>query len=127
MSRATRFLAVALPLTITYLLALLRLIPVPFLSERTSSLLLPVVRPFLHPSNTTDPAQIPWWFLVSFGAYSLGSLGMGLLRFRDCPEAYEELLVVSLPSRFMVCGADGRVQEISQAKNQLRDQGVSVD
>ncbi|KAI5450444.1 hypothetical protein NCC49_003067 [Naganishia albida] len=95
MSRATRFLALALPLTISYLLALFHLIPIPFLSETESSLLLPV---------------IPWWLLVSFGAYSLGSLGLGLLKFRDCPEAYEELLV-----------------EISQAKNQLRDQGVSVD
>jgi dolichyl-phosphate mannosyltransferase polypeptide 3 len=47
---------------------------------------------------------------VSFGAYSLSSLGLGLLRFRDCPEAYESLLA-----------------EISQAKNELRDKGVSVD
>lgn len=53
--------------------------------------------------------QIPWWLLVSFGAYSLGSLGLGLLKFRDCPEAYEELLVVSPRAfGFPVDGADGR-------------------
>ncbi|KAJ9116590.1 hypothetical protein QFC20_000523 [Naganishia adeliensis] len=95
MSRATRFLALAIPLTLLYLLALASIIPVPLLDPAKASLLLPV---------------IPWWILVSFGAYSLGSLGMGLLKFRDCPEAYQELLL-----------------EISQAKNQLRDQGVSVD
>lgn len=54
--------------------------------------------------------QIPFWLLVTFGAYSLSSLGLGLLRFRDCPEAYESLLA-----------------EISQAKDELRDKGVSVD
>jgi dolichyl-phosphate mannosyltransferase polypeptide 3 len=47
---------------------------------------------------------------VLFGAYSLSSLGLGLLRFNDCPEAYESLL-----------------KEITQAKNELRDQGVAVD
>ncbi|GHJ84143.1 hypothetical protein NliqN6_0545 [Naganishia liquefaciens] len=95
MSRATRFLALAIPLTVAYLLALLGVLPVPLIDSHHASLLLPV---------------IPWWLLVSFGSYSLGSLGMGLLKFRDCPEAYNELLL-----------------EISQAKNQLRDQGVSVD
>ncbi|KAF7310362.1 Dolichol-phosphate mannosyltransferase subunit 3 [Mycena chlorophos] len=53
---------------------------------------------------------IPWWLLVSFGSYSLGSLGWGLFTFRDCPEAYEELL-----------------KEISLAKDDLRSKGVSVD
>ena len=47
---------------------------------------------------------------MTFGAYSLSSLGLGLVRFHDCPEAYENLL-----------------KEIHQAKTELRDQGVDVD
>lgn len=39
--------------------------------------------------------KIPWWLLVSFGSYSLWSLGWGLYTFRDCPEAYADLLSVS--------------------------------
>jgi dolichyl-phosphate mannosyltransferase polypeptide 3 len=54
--------------------------------------------------------QLPWWLLVSFGSYSLSSLGLGLLRFHDTPEAYESLL-----------------REVAQSKNELRDQGVEVD
>ncbi|KAF7306322.1 Dolichol-phosphate mannosyltransferase subunit 3 [Mycena indigotica] len=53
---------------------------------------------------------IPWWLLVSFGSYSLWSLGWGLFTFRDCPEAYEELL-----------------KEISQAKDDLRSKGLSFE
>ncbi|KAF8890103.1 dolichol-phosphate mannosyltransferase subunit 3-domain-containing protein [Infundibulicybe gibba] len=53
---------------------------------------------------------IPWWILVSFGSYSLWSIGWGLFTFRDCPEAYTELL-----------------GEISQAKNDLRAKGITVD
>lgn len=61
------------------------------------------------PKRIAD-TQIPWWLLVAFGAYSLSSLGLGLLRFHDTPEAYQSLL-----------------GEIQQAKNELRDQGVEVD
>jgi len=53
---------------------------------------------------------LPWWFIVAFGAYSLSSLGYGLFTFNDTPAAYEELM-----------------SEISQAKNDLRAKGVSVD
>ncbi|CAK5264233.1 unnamed protein product [Mycena citricolor] len=53
---------------------------------------------------------LPWWSLVSFGSYSLASLGWGLFSFRDCPEAYQELM-----------------SEISLAKDDLRRKGVSVD
>ncbi|KAF7331785.1 Dolichol-phosphate mannosyltransferase subunit 3 [Mycena kentingensis (nom. inval.)] len=53
---------------------------------------------------------IPWWLLVSFGSYSLWSLGWGLFTFRDCPEAYEELM-----------------KEISLAKDDLRSKGLSLD
>ncbi|KAH9486140.1 Dolichol-phosphate mannosyltransferase subunit 3 [Psilocybe cubensis] len=53
---------------------------------------------------------LPWWLLVSFGSYCLWSIGMGLLTLRECPEAYNELL-----------------GEITEAKNDLRMKGVTVD
>ncbi|GFZ44761.1 hypothetical protein JCM24511_02486 [Saitozyma sp. JCM 24511] len=95
MTRATRFLTLAIPLVAVYLLMLLHVLPTPILSEEKADAILPV---------------LPFWLLVLFGAYSLSSLGLGLLRFNDCPEAYESLL-----------------KEITQAKNELRDQGVAVD
>jgi len=53
---------------------------------------------------------IPWWLLVTFGSYSLWSLGWGLFTFRDCPEAYEELM-----------------REISQARDDLKTRGLALD
>ncbi|KAI0035157.1 dolichol-phosphate mannosyltransferase subunit 3 [Vararia minispora EC-137] len=53
---------------------------------------------------------IPWWLLVSFGSFALWSMGHGLYSYRDADQAYTELLA-----------------EISQAKAELRDKGVSVD
>jgi len=38
--------------------------------------------------------QLPLWALVTFGAYSLGSIGYSLFTFRDCPDAHAELLQV---------------------------------
>ncbi|KZT51230.1 dolichol-phosphate mannosyltransferase subunit 3 [Calocera cornea HHB12733] len=95
MTRASRFVIIGAICTLIYALLYLRIIPVPFLSKQVADELLPV---------------IPWWLLVSFGSYSLGSLGMGLLTFRDCPDAHQELLM-----------------EISEAKNDLRLKGVEVD
>lgn len=56
------------------------------------------------------PKQLPFWFLVSFGAYLLSRLGWGILTFNDMPEAHKELMV-----------------EIEQAKKELRTLGVTVD
>ncbi|EJT47504.1 hypothetical protein A1Q1_03616 [Trichosporon asahii var. asahii CBS 2479] len=95
MSKGTRFVTFAVPAVIAYFLLLLHVLPTPFLAQETADQILPV---------------IPWWLLVAFGAYSLSSLGLGLLRFHDTPEAYQSLL-----------------GEIQQAKNELRDQGVEVD
>ncbi|KAK1224182.1 hypothetical protein PQX77_012922 [Marasmius sp. AFHP31] len=95
MARAHRVAGIATFLTILYTLVFLQTIQVPFVEEKVVNEILPV---------------IPWWLLVSFGSYSLWSLGWGLFTFRDCPEAYNELLA-----------------EISQAKNELRVKGVSVD
>ncbi|EIW73237.1 dolichyl-phosphate mannosyltransferase polypeptide 3 [Tremella mesenterica] len=95
MSKGKQFVTFTVPLVIAYLLALSHFLPVPFLSVGEVDDILPV---------------LPFWLLVTFGSYSLSSLGLGLVRFHDCPEAYESLLM-----------------EITQAKNELRDQGVDVD
>ncbi|KDQ62884.1 hypothetical protein JAAARDRAFT_358579 [Jaapia argillacea MUCL 33604] len=95
MTRATQFAVITTVLTTLYLLVFFSFLSVPFVSEEVVGQLLPV---------------IPWWLLVAFGSYSLWSLGWGLWTFRDCPEAYEELLL-----------------EITQAKEELRAKGVSVD
>ncbi|KAI1314499.1 hypothetical protein EDD11_002116 [Mortierella claussenii] len=75
------------------------------LPETVQEFTLPVVR------NTFLAFHdlLPWWALVSFGAYSLGNIGYHVLTFRDCPEAYEELQV-----------------QISQAQSDLRSKGVSI-
>ncbi|KAG0691689.1 dolichol-phosphate mannosyltransferase subunit 3 [Suillus ampliporus] len=78
-----------------YLLVLFEVLPIPVIDAGIVQEILPV---------------IPWWLLVSFGSYSLWSLGWGVFTFRDCPEAYHELL-----------------QEINEAKNDLRSRAVTVD
>ncbi|WWC67236.1 uncharacterized protein I206_101143 [Kwoniella pini CBS 10737] len=95
MSKGTRFLTLAIPSIILYLLALFHILPIPIFSQEIADQILPV---------------LPFWLLVSFGSYSLYSLGLGLVQFHDTPEAYESLL-----------------REISQAKDELRNYGVSVD
>lgn len=35
---------------------------------------------------------LPFWALVSFGAYALGTLGYDVLTFNDKPEKYRELM-----------------------------------
>jgi dolichyl-phosphate mannosyltransferase polypeptide 3 len=54
--------------------------------------------------------QLPFWALVSFGAYLLGKLGYGVYTFKDQPEAHEELL-----------------EQIKLAKADLSKRGVTVD
>ncbi|KAG1794502.1 dolichol-phosphate mannosyltransferase subunit 3 [Suillus subaureus] len=78
-----------------YLLVLFEVLPIPLVDASVAQDILPVV---------------PWWLLVSFGSYSLWSLGWGVFTFRDCPDAYHELL-----------------QEINEAKNDLRSRAVTVD
>ncbi|KAG7091453.1 hypothetical protein E1B28_010487 [Marasmius oreades] len=95
MARAHRVAGVAALFITLYTLVFLQTLQVPFIERNTVDEVLPV---------------IPWWLLVLFGSYSLWSLGWGLFTFRDCPEAYHELL-----------------SEISEAKNDLRGKGVSVD
>jgi dolichyl-phosphate mannosyltransferase polypeptide 3 len=54
--------------------------------------------------------QLPFWALVSFGAYLLFKLGWGVFTFNDVPEAHAELM-----------------KEIDQARTSLRAKGVDVD
>jgi dolichol-phosphate mannosyltransferase subunit 3 len=54
--------------------------------------------------------QIPYWAIVSLGAWLLFRLGWGVLTFRDTREAYDELM-----------------GEIEAAKKDLRAKGIDVD
>ncbi|KAF8481000.1 dolichol-phosphate mannosyltransferase subunit 3 [Russula ochroleuca] len=95
MIRAARVALWSAVFFIAYFLALFAFIPVPFFSKEHAEQVLPV---------------LPWWLLVSFGSYTLWSLGHGLYTYRECTDAYTELLT-----------------EISQAKSELQVKGVSVD
>ncbi|KAI8083332.1 dolichol-phosphate mannosyltransferase subunit 3 [Gilbertella persicaria] len=53
---------------------------------------------------------LPWWALITFGCYCLGTIGFALFTFRDCPEAYHELM-----------------GEIKQAKMDLRAKGLTLN
>ncbi|RQM04576.1 hypothetical protein DH86_00004221 [Scytalidium sp. 3C] len=55
-------------------------------------------------------SSLPFWALVSFGAYLLFKLGLGVFTFNDVPEAHAELM-----------------KEIEVAKADLRAKGVDVD
>ena len=54
--------------------------------------------------------QLPFWALVTFGAYLLFKLGLGVFTFNDVPEAHAELM-----------------KEIDLARADLRTKGVDVD
>lgn len=55
-------------------------------------------------------SQLPFWGLVSFGAYLLFKLGWGVMTFNDVPDAYHELM-----------------REVELARKELRAKGVDVD
>lgn len=58
MSRGTRFITLAIPLTIIYLLMLIGILPVPLVSQELADQILPVVSPSL-PQMTRRSAQLP--------------------------------------------------------------------
>jgi len=95
MTRAQRVCGLSVAVIIAYLLVYFSFLPVPFLSPEISEQIIPT---------------LPWWLLVSFGSYSLWSLGMGILTFRECPEAYQEVLA-----------------DIKRAKMDLRSRGLQID
>lgn len=43
----------------------------------------------------------PWWCLVAFGSFSLGTLGYDVLTFNDKEEKYHELLKVSFSRKIV--------------------------
>ncbi|PVF96090.1 dolichol-phosphate mannosyltransferase subunit 3, partial [Serendipita vermifera] len=95
MTRAKRFALYTTIISVIYALVFFKLVSVPLIEEETVAQIWPV---------------LPWWCLVTFGSYSLWSLGWGLFTFRDCEDAYEELM-----------------KEISMAKSDLRAKGVTID
>lgn len=53
---------------------------------------------------------LPWWALVTFGSYSLATLGWGVLTFKDKEDKYEELL-----------------KQIDEAKGFYRTKGIELE
>ncbi|KAI5464900.1 Dolichyl-phosphate-mannosyl transferase [Mariannaea sp. PMI_226] len=92
MTRAQQTVSLALLVSSLYLALFLELIPLP-----------PLVQEQVIP-------VLPFWALVSFGAFLLFRLGWGILTFNDVPGAHKELM-----------------GEIDQAKVELRKMGVDVD
>ncbi|KAI0105294.1 dolichol-phosphate mannosyltransferase subunit 3 [Nemania sp. FL0031] len=92
MTRAQQTISIGLLITSLYLALYLQLIPLP---ELVQTEIVPV---------------LPFWGLVSFGAYLLFRLGWNVMTFHDVPEAHKEL-----------------VAEIELAKQDLRRLGVDVD
>ncbi|KAK3316546.1 dolichol-phosphate mannosyltransferase subunit 3 [Apodospora peruviana] len=92
MTRAQQTISIALLVSSLYLSLYFELIPLPTVLQKE---IIPV---------------LPFWLLVSFGAWLLFRLGYGLATFRDTPEAYAELM-----------------DEIKMAKADLRAKGVDVD
>ncbi|KAI1760016.1 dolichol-phosphate mannosyltransferase subunit 3 [Hypoxylon sp. FL1150] len=92
MTRAQQTISIGLLVTSLYLALYLKLVPLPTLVQTE---IVPV---------------LPFWALVSFGAYLLFRLGWNVMTFHDVPEAHKELMV-----------------EIDLAKADLRGLGVEVD
>ncbi|CAD6441638.1 1c7e0839-c480-4708-a60b-5aa423355df0 [Sclerotinia trifoliorum] len=92
MTRAQQTISIGLLVTSLYLAVYLELIPLP---GKVSEEVVPV---------------LPFWVLVSFGAYLLGKLGYGVFTFNDVPKAHAELM-----------------EEIELARKDLRTKGVDVD
>lgn len=91
MTKATQALALFIALHVVWFLILTGHIP-------SSDTFRELVAPLL-----------PWWCMVAFGAYALGTLGWDILTFNDKPEKYKELMV-----------------QIDEAKAGLKAKGISV-
>ncbi|TDZ14912.1 Dolichol-phosphate mannosyltransferase subunit 3 [Colletotrichum orbiculare MAFF 240422] len=92
MTRAQQQISLALLVSSVYLALFLQLVPIP---ANIQEQIVPV---------------LPFWVLVSFGAYLLARLGYNVMTFNDVPEAHKELIA-----------------EIEEAKADLRKRGVDVD
>ncbi|KAF1352365.1 dolichol phosphate mannosyltransferase subunit 3 [Delphinella strobiligena] len=92
MTRATQTISIFLLVSSLYLALFLGLVPLP---ANIQDDIIPV---------------LPFWVLVSFGAYLLFQLGWGVFTFNDVPEAHKELMA-----------------EIDEARADLRKKGIDVD
>ncbi|KAL1589010.1 hypothetical protein WHR41_02247 [Cladosporium halotolerans] len=92
MTRAAQHIALLVVLASIYVTAFLGFLPLP---DKIQEDVIPV---------------LPFWVIVSFGAFLLAKLGYGVFSFNDVPEAHEEL-----------------VKQIEQAKADLSKRGVTVD
>lgn len=82
MTRAAQTLSLVLLASSVYLLLILPQItdssPIPsILPKKVQVEIIPV---------------LPFWALISLAAYLIGRLGLGILTFKDCDEAYTELM-----------------------------------
>ncbi|KAJ3018098.1 hypothetical protein HKX48_003174 [Thoreauomyces humboldtii] len=83
-----------------------------------TSVLSLIVWVFARSATSADPTgpwartitAFPLWVVVTFGAYSLGTIGWALITFGDCPAAHASLLL-----------------DIQAAKSDLRAKHVTVD
>ena len=91
MTRAQQTISIALLLTSLYLAVFMEVVTFP---EKIQQEVVPV---------------LPFWALVSFGAYLLFKLGWGVFTFNDVPEAYNELQA-----------------QIKEARADLKSKGVDV-
>ncbi|KAH8732482.1 dolichol phosphate mannosyltransferase-like protein subunit 3 [Phaeosphaeriaceae sp. PMI808] len=91
MTRAQQTISIAMLLTSLYLAVFMEVIPFP---QKIQKEVVPV---------------LPFWALVSFGAYLLFKLGLGVFTFNDVPEAYKELQA-----------------QIQEARKDLKAKGVDV-
>ncbi|KAJ4336116.1 hypothetical protein N0V95_008710 [Ascochyta clinopodiicola] len=91
MTRAQQTISIAMLLTSLYLAVFMELVSFP---EKIQKEVVPV---------------IPFWALISFGAYLLFKLGWGVFTFNDVPQAHAELMT-----------------QIKEARADLRAQGVDV-
>ncbi|KAI8979242.1 dolichol-phosphate mannosyltransferase subunit 3 [Mycotypha africana] len=92
MTRATEAFTIGVILFTTYIILYLGFVPLP---DIVQDKIIPV---------------LPWWGLITFGCYCLFTIGFALFTFRDCPEAYHELM-----------------SEIQQAKTDLRAKGMQLN
>lgn len=91
MTRAQQTISIALLLTSIYLAVFMEVISFP---EKIQKEVVPYV---------------PFWALISFGAFLLFKLGWGVFTFNDVPEAYAELQA-----------------QIAEARKDLKSKGVDV-
>lgn len=96
MTRATEAYTFGAIIIATYVILYLGIIPLP---ETVQTKIIPVVSITIKQTKDAfcilNKLQLPWWGLVTFGAYCLSNIGSAMYTFRDCPEAYHELMGVS--------------------------------